>query len=192
MSFQEAVRTVLQQKYADFSGRARRSEYWWFVLAQGLIILVPYILFIIGAAAQKTALTVIFGLLLAVVVLGLLVPGLAVTVRRLHDTNRSGWWYLLAFVPFGSLVVLVFTILEGTPGPNNYGPSPKGIGAGYGGPAGGQAYGQPAYGQPPAYGQDAYGQNAGYPAQGGYSPEPGYAAPPATPNYPPQAPPQQY
>lgn len=119
MSFQEAVTTVLTKKYADFSGRARRSEYWWFALAAFLLLAVPYVL---GLAVSKVFLVLFF-----VAWLGLLVPSIAVTVRRLHDTGKSGWFYLVAFIPFvGGIILLVFTVMDSTPGDNQYGPNPKG------------------------------------------------------------------
>ncbi len=114
MGFPDAVRSVLT-RYADFSGRARRAEYWWFFLFAVLVALVAAVLDgIIGAS--------VFSLLTA---LGLLVPNLAVSVRRLHDTDRSGWWLLLNLVPFGGIVLLVFYCLEGQPHPNRFGPSSK-------------------------------------------------------------------
>lgn len=128
-----AVRSVLRQ-YATFTGRARRSEYWWFALA----FAVPYgVLYVIGAAlsAQEAYVGSIlaFGLAL-VLALGLLVPSLAVGVRRLHDTGRSGWWVLLSLVPVVSLVLVVWACFDSQPGTNAHGPSPKdGVGAGSGG-----------------------------------------------------------
>ncbi|MBM7805546.1 uncharacterized membrane protein YhaH (DUF805 family) [Geodermatophilus bullaregiensis] len=114
MGFADAVRSVLT-KYADFSGRARRAEYWWFFLFAVVVSLVAAVLDgVIGAP--------VFSLLTA---LGLLVPNLAVSVRRLHGTDRSGWWLLLNLVPFGGIVLLVFYCLEGQPGHNRFGPSPK-------------------------------------------------------------------
>ena len=114
MGFPDAVRSVLT-RYADFSGRARRAEYWWFFLFAVLVALV--------AAVLDGIIDVpVFSLLTA---LGLLIPNLAVSVRRLHDTDRSGWWLLLNLVPFGGIVLLVFYCLEGQPHPNRFGPSPK-------------------------------------------------------------------
>jgi uncharacterized membrane protein YhaH (DUF805 family) len=130
MGFSEAISTVLG-KYADFTGRARRSEYWFWALALGIVYLVFVILASIADAFW------VIGLL---VDLALLVPTLAVGVRRLHDTDRSGWWLLIGLVPFvGSIVLLVFFVMEGTPGDNRYGPNPKGLGGsatpmGYGPP----------------------------------------------------------
>jgi uncharacterized membrane protein YhaH (DUF805 family) len=114
MGMPDAVRTVLG-KYADFSGRARRSEYWWFALAYLVVYVVATI---IDQAFGFPILTLIVGL-------GLLVPSLAVSVRRLHDTDRSGWWLLLGLIPFGGIVVLVFECMDSQPGTNRFGPSPK-------------------------------------------------------------------
>lgn len=117
MGFSEAVTTCLN-KYVDFKGRARRSEFWYFVLFQ-------FILSILAAIIDK----VIFGtngnLLGAVVALGLFLPGLAVSVRRLHDINRSGWWVLVALIPLiGWLVVLYWNCQKGTDGANQFGDAP--------------------------------------------------------------------
>ena len=137
MTFAEAVRSVLN-KYADFNGRARRSEYWYWTLA---VILGYLVIAILSAVLGKLG-----TILLVLAVLAVVLPGLAVAVRRLHDTGRSGWWLLLGIVPFGGIVILVFECMDSTPGDNAYGPSPKGVaGVGYGQPGG--------YGQPPAYGQ---------------------------------------
>lgn len=108
------------KNYAGFSGRARRKEYWMFTLFHAIAIAV---LFGIGAAMDSMILYFIY-------VLATLVPSLAVTVRRLHDTGRSGGWFFIAFVPFvGGIILLVFTVLEGQPAANQYGPNPKHIAA---------------------------------------------------------------
>ncbi|HEX8973658.1 DUF805 domain-containing protein [Oryzihumus sp.] len=120
MSFADAFRTCMS-KYATFSGRARRSEYWFFYLA---FILVYGILFGLASATGKPVLSVIAGL----VVLAFVLPMIAATVRRLHDTGRSGWWYLIGLVPFvGGIVLLVFTCQDSVPGDNAWGPNPKGL-----------------------------------------------------------------
>jgi uncharacterized membrane protein YhaH (DUF805 family) len=120
------------RKYAEFEGRARRSEYWLFTLFQ---ILVGAGLFIaLGVVAGAVDLSSTGGsafaglLLLALTIFGLvmLIPSLAVSIRRLHDSDKSGLWLLLSFVPLGGVVVFIFTLLDGTPGPNRYGPDPKG------------------------------------------------------------------
>ncbi|MCC8380607.1 DUF805 domain-containing protein [Xenorhabdus sp. PB30.3] len=108
------------KNYADFSGRARRKEYWMFSLFNMLALLAVCIL---GAILGET-----IGLILIVLyVLITFIPSLAVTIRRLHDTNHSGWWFLLNFVPLGGFVVFIFTLLEGTEGSNEYGADPKGL-----------------------------------------------------------------
>ena len=109
-------------KYAVFDGRAGRGEYWYFTLANFII---GFVLGFIGAI-MKDAKTVT-DLLFAVYVLAILLPSIAVSIRRLHDTNRSGWWLLVSLIPFvGPIVLLVFMILDSTPGQNAYGPNPKG------------------------------------------------------------------
>jgi uncharacterized membrane protein YhaH (DUF805 family) len=115
MSFAEAVSTCLT-KYATFSGRARRSEFWWFTLATVFVAIVTAVVDqIVGNALVST-----------IVSLALLLPSLAVSVRRLHDTGRTGWWCLIALVPLvGAVVLLVFDCQDSTPGDNQYGPSPK-------------------------------------------------------------------
>ena len=162
------------KRYADFSGRSRRMEYWMWVLFQSLLYLALWVVFfaLAGAAILSGDLEgafaagisiVVFALIYVVVWLAFLVPSLAVTVRRLHDTNRSGWWiggFILAYLGltvvnvammgvaaqspeslgavgavygiiglaiFGyAITLLVFLFLDGTPGPNRYGPDPKG------------------------------------------------------------------
>ncbi|MDA1174910.1 MAG: DUF805 domain-containing protein, partial [Chloroflexi bacterium] len=118
MSFDEAIRTCLS-KYASFSGRASRAEYWWWVLA---VILLQVGLFAVAIAAGETSLAAAVGLAWIVVVLGTFLPSIAAAVRRLHDTDRSGSWLLLVFVPFGSLVLIVLLAQAGYRGPTRYGP----------------------------------------------------------------------
>lgn len=118
------------KRYADFSGRSRRKEYWMFVLFQ-IILLVPlvFIAALLGGTSDDP--TNPFGsvamlIALAVYLLVFLIPGIAVQVRRFHDQDKSGWFILLGFIPYvGSLVLLVFMCLEGTRGPNRFGPDPK-------------------------------------------------------------------
>jgi len=104
------------KKYAVFGGRARRKEYWMFFLFNLIIA------FVIGFIEGLVGSPGVIGMLY---MLAVLIPGLAVTVRRLHDTSRSGWWFFIAFIPFGGLVLLVFMVLDSTPGDNTYGPNPK-------------------------------------------------------------------
>lgn len=112
------------KNYFGFSGRARRSEYWFFVLFNFLIAIA--LAFVDGMVGTFDAQTGI-GMLSGIYSLAVFIPTLAVTFRRLHDTNRTAWWLLIAFVPLiGAIVLLVFMFLEGTPGPNDYGRDPKG------------------------------------------------------------------
>jgi len=111
------------RKFADFSGRATRSQYWFFVLFNFIISLVlGFIDSIFGLYSDG------MGFLSAIYGLVVLIPALALSVRRLHDTNRSGWWLLVLFIPIvGIFVFLYFMIQDSTPGANRYGPNPKGF-----------------------------------------------------------------
>ena len=146
------------EKYADFSGRAPRAEYWWFVLAT---IIAYIVVMIVDSILGLDGMAGPYGLLSLVLMLALLVPSLSVTVRRLHDTNRSGWWMLVAIIPYfimgvlaggaiasgsmgalagvglislvalaGAIVLLVFMVLPGTTGDNRFGADPYGSDAG--------------------------------------------------------------
>ena len=115
---------VLQNNYANFSGRARRREYWMFFLCNLLVAIACM------AVDVGLVMTVGIGFLNLLYSLAVIIPGVAVTVRRLHDTGRSGWWILIALVPVVGLVLLVFMCLDSQPGSNHYGENPKGLGAG--------------------------------------------------------------
>src|SRR5262245_28938236 len=116
--------TLPLKRYAEFTGRSRRKEYWMFVLLNSGIFIVASILDRIAGVSGMIA--GVYGPITAVVALGLLVPSIAVAIRRLHDTDRSGWWLLIALVPFvGEIVLLVFMVLEGTRGANRFGADPK-------------------------------------------------------------------
>lgn len=126
---------VLKQ-YVDFQGRARRTEYWMFtlfnVLASVVLLFVDSLLGTGSLTGPSGATGVGFGASLGVLsgiyTLAVLLPSLAVGVRRLHDTDRSGWWLLIGLVPFvGGLVLLVFFVLEGNRGPNEHGQDPKAL-----------------------------------------------------------------
>lgn len=114
---------VALKKYAVFAGRARRKEFWFFMLFNTLItVALAMIDMWTGTYDEDVGLGVLSGLY----AVAMIVPSIAVTVRRLHDTDRSGWWYLLLFIPvIGVLVILVFMLLDGTPGSNRFGPNPK-------------------------------------------------------------------
>ncbi|MHA6316804.1 DUF805 domain-containing protein [Altererythrobacter sp. CAU 1778] len=138
------------KRYAEFTGRSRRMEYWMFTL---LNVIVGFVLSVIvfgsagaagafaeGGAGDASAglglLTGGLGLLILLWIVAIIIPSIAVTVRRLHDRDMSGWWYLgffvAGFIPFvgiiASIALLVIMLLPGTPGPNRYGPDPKGRG----------------------------------------------------------------
>lgn len=140
MGFKEAIETVLKQKYATFSGRASRSEYWWFVLFIMIVALVLSGIMMMGmnfTTGEMGALAMIAAGLLGIFYLGVLIPSIAVAVRRLHDRNMSGWWYLgfiaLSFIPLvgfvASIAMLVIFCLKGTDGDNRFGPDPLRPGA---------------------------------------------------------------
>ena len=111
------------KNYVGFSGRAQRKEYWFYILF--------YILFGVVVALAQGALGLQdpetgSGPLSLIYALAFLLPTIAVSVRRLHDTGRTGWWLLLALIPIvGAIVLIVFYVLDGQPGDNRYGPDPK-------------------------------------------------------------------
>ncbi len=131
MDFVTAVKTCFS-KYATFAGRAPRSEFWWYVLFVwvtsivlsivdstlfGTVVMMP------GGFSASTSTPYLSGLFS----LAILLPNLAVSVRRLHDTDRSGWWLLISLIPLvGFIVLLVFFTSEGTRGDNRFGPDPLG------------------------------------------------------------------
>ena len=146
VGFGDAVRRAFRG-WSDYSGRATVGEYWWFYLVALIATLVPYVLFMVGlfallpstvsssSSTQPLApreapstglvvLLVVLGIVFFAVMIVLFLVQLALTVRRLHDTDREGWWYLISLVPFGGFVLLYFLVLPGTPGPNRYGPVP--------------------------------------------------------------------
>ena len=126
--------TLMTQKYASFSGRARRKEYWMFFLVYALlsgsitavVMGLDWVVDFVTRGRWADSFSLEAGLNLGVLALVHLLPSIAVTVRRLHDTNRTGWWAALALVPIvGPLVLLYFAVLPGDVQPNNYGPIPK-------------------------------------------------------------------
>ena len=107
------------KKYAVFDGRAHRTEFWLFFLFSFIISL--FLGVIVGLVGSLWFITTLYAL-------AVLIPGLAVSVRRLHDTNRSGWWILTGLVPIlGWIALLIFYIEDSRPGANQYGPNPKGV-----------------------------------------------------------------
>ncbi len=114
------------KKYAVFSGRARRKEYWMFTLFSTIIALVlgfieDIVRGIVGIAPETNQ-----SILVGIYTLAVLIPSIAVSVRRLHDTGRSGWWVLISLVPLiGVIVLIVFTVQDSQQEDNQYGPNPK-------------------------------------------------------------------
>ncbi len=119
VSFTEAIKMALQQNYCNFSGRSSRSEYWWFTLFN---LIIGFILGFIGSMISQQA----YYVLSAIVNLGLLLPGLGLVVRRLHDINKSGWWILINLIPVvGWIIMLVWLCKDSDPTDNQYGPVPN-------------------------------------------------------------------
>ena len=122
------------RRYADFDGRSRRKEYWMFALGILLVYLVLGMLVALGAGTSMHAggamawspIAMLGVGLIILVGLAIIIPAIAVQVRRFHDQDKSGWFVLLNFIPYvGGIIVLVFMCLEGTKGENRYGPDPK-------------------------------------------------------------------
>ncbi len=113
------------KKYAVFNGRARRKEYWMFVLINFIVsIALGVVDGVLGTLSAETGM----GLLGTVYSLAVLIPGIAVSIRRLHDTGRSGWWLLIGLVPLvGAIVLIVFCAMEGHAEENEYGANPKAV-----------------------------------------------------------------
>jgi len=125
MDFTTAVRTVIKERYADFQGRSRRSEYWWFTLFTMIFQIVAQVLFGAVAASGSGVLMLIVGLAVLVIALGLIIPSIAVAIRRMHDTGRSGWWLLIGLIPLlGAIVLIYWFVQRGTVGPNEWGNDP--------------------------------------------------------------------
>ena len=123
MSFGQAVSSGFSN-YATFSGRSRRRAYWWWALF-------TFLMYVAAAIIDNVAGLNIgdqgVGWVSLVVYLGLFIPTLAVLFRRLHDTGRSGWWWLLSLLcGIGAIILFIFCLMDSTPGDNQYGPNPKG------------------------------------------------------------------
>ena len=128
MGMNEAVRSFFK-RYTDFQGRSRRAEYWWpmlfFILVYLALIAVITVASALGSIGEIIAM--IGGLAYLVFALGVIIPSIAVIVRRLHDLDKSGWWYFIALVPLiGGLLLLYWFCQPGTNGSNTYGDDPKG------------------------------------------------------------------
>ncbi|UKK85400.1 DUF805 domain-containing protein [Sphingopyxis sp. BSN-002] len=116
------------RRYADFSGRSQRMEYWMFTLFNVIVVAAIFLItMLLGGFSSGDGPGTLFLVLIGIYALGTIVPSIAVTVRRFHDQDKSGWFYLLGFIPYiGGLVVFVFMCIEGTNGSNRFGPDPKG------------------------------------------------------------------
>lgn len=126
MTFSQSIASVFSQ-YASFTGRAPRSEYWWFVLfsviVQWLAGLVDWVLFA-DYSFWRYGETDLFTPISSILVLALLLPWLSVSARRFHDMDRTAWWLLLYLTGIGSIIIFFWFMFRGTPGPNRYGPDP--------------------------------------------------------------------
>ena len=122
----EYFKNCVLKHYVDFKGRARRKEYWSFVLFTVIIIILVGIVAgvldnVLGLSGTLTA------ALVTIVDLGLILPSISVLVRRLHDIGKSGWWFWVSLIPVvGGIILLVFMFLDSQPGSNAYGSNPKG------------------------------------------------------------------
>lgn len=117
------------KKYADFNGRATRSEYWYFALFNMIIVVLCVVLIaIITSVNGSNVINIIIYSLLMAYGLATLIPSLAVAVRRMHDLGKSGWMILISLIPIiGGIWLFVLTVLDSVPGQNAYGPNPKGL-----------------------------------------------------------------
>jgi uncharacterized membrane protein YhaH (DUF805 family) len=106
------------RKYATFSGRARRAEYWSFTVVNFIVA----ILFVVVGMGEDSIGPILYGCF----ALATIIPGIAVNVRRLHDSGRSGWYMLLGLIPIVNLIMLYYALVDSQPGANQYGPNPKG------------------------------------------------------------------
>lgn len=123
---------VMRDNYANFKGRARRKEYWMYTLIfTVLFIALMTIMFSVLSFSDETGIETGPGVYLTVILVIVFlfahfIPSIALTVRRLHDTGKSGWWYLIVFVPYlGNFVIFIFTLIDGDRGDNKYGSNPK-------------------------------------------------------------------
>ena len=115
---------VVRDNYANFQGRARRQEYWMFTLFNAIFIFA--LIIISGMLVEATDSPALMSLYL-IYAIGVFIPSLAVAVRRLHDTGKSGWYYFISFIPLiGGIWLIVLLATEGDNGTNQYGPDPKG------------------------------------------------------------------
>jgi uncharacterized membrane protein YhaH (DUF805 family) len=112
MNFTQSIQTCYK-KFFDFSGRSSKSEYWWFQLFN-------IILYVLSSLFQGD-----LSILLSIIIIANLIPIYAAAVRRIHDSNKSGWWVLISAIPIIGLYVFVLLIQDGSKGKNSFGPKPK-------------------------------------------------------------------
>lgn len=114
--------------YFNFKGRARRKEYWMFTLINNAIIVSLYLATLYFSdlySRDFNAIGFVLTVFFVIYIIVTFIPSLSVTVRRLHDTGRSGWWLLALLIPFGGIIIFVFSCLDSHPGDNRFGPNPK-------------------------------------------------------------------
>jgi uncharacterized membrane protein YhaH (DUF805 family) len=120
MNFTEAISSGFQN-YVNFSGRAQRSAYWYWTLfafiASAIALAIDALIFGVNLEGGLNIVQTIVGL-------ALLLPGLAVSIRRLHDLDRTGWWILIALTGIGAILLIIWYVMKGTDGPNRFGPDP--------------------------------------------------------------------
>ena len=122
VSFKEAVVRALQQNYCNFSGRASRSEFWWFYLFSCIVSWIVSL--VVGIVSDWNINSLNIGSW--IVILALLLPSLGLSVRRLHDIGKSGWWWFISFIPLvGAIILLVWWCKDSQMEPNEYGPVPN-------------------------------------------------------------------
>ena len=131
IGFVDAVKKALMQNYANFNGRASRSEYWWMMLFAAFLyfpaIMIDNLAGLVIIESDPDS-GIGLGPLYLLYILGMLLPVVSLAVRRLHDIGRSGWWYLIIFVPcVGVIVFFVFIVMDGQPHHNDYGEVPTNI-----------------------------------------------------------------
>ena len=127
MGFSEAIQSGFNN-YANFEGRASRPAYWWWFLFTWIVSIIAQLLdnmTRIGGIGSESYLNMWVGIISAIVGLALFLPSLGVMIRRLHDTDRSGWWWLIGIIPIIGWIILIFFLASpATPGENRYGPPP--------------------------------------------------------------------
>src|ERR1700761_4974003 len=122
MNFQQAITSGFK-RYVDFNGRSSRSEYWYWVLFN---VIVAVVLTVLRLGGGHSAVSILMGLLLDLYELAVLLPSIALVVRRLHDVDRSGWWYFIVLTIVGIIPMLIWLCTAGTPGANKFGDNPLG------------------------------------------------------------------